>query len=48
MKNYFLRKLDSLRNWASKEENEKKIVKFWTTVSVVLVINIILLIVGSI
>lgn len=46
MKNYFFRKLDSLRNWASKNENG--IVKFWTAVSVVLVINICLLIVGSI
>lgn len=48
MKYYFFRRLVLLRTWANKEENEKKIVRFWTAVSVVLVLDFVLLIAGSI
>ena len=34
------------RRWANSEENEKKIVRALTTISVLLVIDVILLIVG--
>lgn len=46
MKYYFLRKVVLLREWANDERNEKKLVKFWTAVSVVLVCDIALLIAG--